>query len=319
MPGGESGNGWVTCAQGHQHWGLFGAAGLLVYVPHPTGPAQSQVLVQRRSRWAHQGGTWALPGGAMDSDETPAEAALREADEECMLDPKLVVPRGMHLDDHGGWAYRTVLAQAAEPLRVRPDAYEADEAVWLPAGEVDQLDLHPGFAASWPVLREALLPLTVLVDGTGTIGAQPGPDDPAGAGRRLPAQLSGLTRSGLATLPDGIAGPGLARWYPDYVLVLDEGAAAAAAIAAAADRARAAAAAPQFPWNEPLTVRTAEIRIVTVTDGARAGEVIADLAGTTAGRRLVVSNRGPVRDRAVAAGAATASLNWLLGLLPADG
>src|ERR1700741_5572262 len=111
MPGGRSGNGWVTCAQGHQHWGLFGAAGLLVYVPHPPGPAQSQVLVQRRSRWAHHGGTWALPGGAMDSDETPAEAALREADQECMLDPKLVLPRGMHADDHGGWGYHTVLAQ----------------------------------------------------------------------------------------------------------------------------------------------------------------------------------------------------------------
>ena len=35
MPGGMSGNGWVTCEQGHRHWGLFGAAGMLVYVPHP--------------------------------------------------------------------------------------------------------------------------------------------------------------------------------------------------------------------------------------------------------------------------------------------
>ena len=103
MPGGESGNGWVTCALGHQHWGRFGAAGLLAYVADPACEARSAlVLVQRRSRWAHQGGTWALPGGAMDSDETPAEAALREADEECMLDPKLVVPRGRYSDEHGG-------------------------------------------------------------------------------------------------------------------------------------------------------------------------------------------------------------------------
>ena len=155
-------------------WGTStgaGSAPLACSFTSPTPPTRrrSLVLVQRRARWAHQGGTWALPGGAMDSDETPAEAALREADEECMLDPKLVVPRGRYSDDHGGWAYHTVLAQAAEPLRVRADAYESDEAVWLPAGEVDQLDLHPGFAATWPALRQALLPLTVLVDGTSAL------------------------------------------------------------------------------------------------------------------------------------------------------
>jgi len=291
MPGGKSGNGWVTCELGHRHWGLFGAAGVLVYVPHPTDQALSLVLLQRRARWAHQGGTWALPGGAMDSEETPAEAALREADEECMLDPKLVMPRGMYSDVHGGWAYHTVLAQAAEPLRVVSDSYEADEAVWLPAGEVDRLDLHPGFAVSWPVLREALAPVTVFVDGTETTGAPSGAGDAAAAaaGRRLYAHLSGLTRSGMTTPLDGVPGPALARWYPDYVLVLDAAAAAAAGAEAAADEAQAASEAPRYSWNAPLAVRTAEIRIVAVADGAQAGRVIADLAGVTPGHRLVVS------------------------------
>ena len=166
----RSGNGWVTCEQGHQHWGLFGAAGVLAYAPDPADQAGSLVLLQHRARWSHQGGTWALPGGAMDSDETPAEAALREADEECMLDPKLVVPRGMYSQEHGGWAYHTILAQAAAPFRVYSDAYESDEVEWLPAGQVDRRDLHPGFAASWPVLRAALRPLTVVVDGAGHPG-----------------------------------------------------------------------------------------------------------------------------------------------------
>jgi hypothetical protein len=224
----------------------------------------------------------------MDSEETPAEAALREADEEVMLDPKQVVPRGMYSDDHGGWAYHTVLAQAAEPLRVVSDAYEADEALWLAAAEVDQLDLHPGFADSWPLLREALAPVTVFVDGTdGTDGQvrQPAAD----AGRRLYSHLAGLVRSGIGAPPDGVPGPALARWYPDYVLVLDEAAAAAAADAAAADEAQAAAGAPRYSWNAPLTVRTAEIRIVTVTDGAQAGDVIAHLAEVTPGQSRVIS------------------------------
>jgi len=299
MPGGKSGNGWVTCAHGHQHWGLFGAAGVLVYVAHPTDQALSLVLLQHRARWSHQGGTWALPGGAMDSDETPAEAALREADEECMLDPKLVVPRGLYSDEHGGWAYHTVLAQAAEPLRVYSDDYESDEAVWLPADEVDQLELHPGFAASWPVLREALLPLTVIVDGTGTNGTEPGPDDQADDGRRLYAQVTDLARSGMPGWPDDVTAPALSRWYPDYVLVLTEAAGAAAARSAAADAAREASRAPRFSWNEPLAARTAGIRIVTVADGAQAGDVITDLAGTTPGRRLVVkaSGGGPLPAR----------------------
>jgi 8-oxo-dGTP pyrophosphatase MutT (NUDIX family) len=301
MPVGKSGNGWVTCELGHQHWGLFGAAGLLVYVHHPTDPALSLVLLQHRAQWSHQGGTWALPGGAMDSDETPAEAALREADEECMLDPKLVVPRGMYSDDHGGWAYHTVLAQAAEPLRVRADGYESDEAVWRPAGEVDRIDLHPGFAASWPVLRAALAPLTVFVDGTGPVGARPGSDDPADVGRRLHARLTDLTRSGVTVPPDGVAAPALARWYPDYVLVLEAAAAAAAARAAADDAARKASETPRFSWNEPLTVRTAEIQIVAVADGAQADDVLADLAANTPGRRLVVSGRRIARDRGEAA------------------
>src|SRR5580693_7689672 len=186
----RSGNGWVTCEQGHQHWGLFGAAGVLAYAPDPEDQAGSLVLLQHRARWSHQGGTWALPGGAMDSDETAAEAALREADEECMLDPKLVVPRGMYSQEHGGWAYHTILAQAAAAFRVYSDAYESDEVEWLPAGQVDRRDLHPGFAASWPVLRAALRPLTVVVDGAGIVTARPGPDgsaEPADAARRLRA------------------------------------------------------------------------------------------------------------------------------------
>lgn len=312
MPGGKSGNGWVTCTLEHQHWGVYGAAGLLAYVADPADPASTLVLVQRRARWAHQGGTWALPGGAMDSDETPAEAALREADEECMLDPKLVVPRGLYSDEHGGWAYHTVLAQAAEPLRVHSDAYESDEAVWRPASEVDRLDLHPGFAATWPTLREALAPLTVFVDGI----PQPGSgdaavDNPGDAGGRLYARLSDLIRSGVAVPPGAVAAPALARWYPDYVLVLAEAAVNAAANVAAAAATRAASAAPRFSWNEPLAVRTAEIRLVALAEGAQAGDVLADLAGTTLGHRLVVSGRRSVRDRGAAAGAGAVDVDWL--------
>jgi 8-oxo-dGTP diphosphatase len=304
---GRSGNGWSTCALEHRHWGLFGAAGLLAYVPSPDSPASSLVLMQHRAGWSHEGGTWSLPGGAMDSEETPAETALREADEECGVNPKLVVPRGLFSDEHGGWVYHTVLAQAHDAFPVYADAYESDDARWLPAGEVDQLELHPGFAAYWPVLRQALLPLTVIVDGASLLADSEG-SGPAGAARRLRDRLTELTQTGLAALPGGLDRPALARWYPDYVLVLDGDARAAAADL------------PAVPpdsglpsWSAPLVVPTADVRAIAAA-GSGADE-IAELAGSIPGRRLVVTARPAVRDRAAAAGAPVTGPQWLLRLL----
>jgi 8-oxo-dGTP pyrophosphatase MutT (NUDIX family) len=37
----------------------------------------------------------------MDSDETPAQAALSEVDEECMIDAALVLARDMYTYEHG--------------------------------------------------------------------------------------------------------------------------------------------------------------------------------------------------------------------------
>jgi 8-oxo-dGTP diphosphatase len=322
---GRSGNGWVTCAVEHRHWGLFGAAGLLAYVPSPDSPASSLVLMQHRAAWSHEGGTWSLPGGAMDSEETPAETALREADEECGVDPKLVVPRGLFSDEHGGWVYHTVLAQARDAFTVYADAYESDDAAWLPAGEVDQLELHPGFAAYWPLLRQALLPLTVIVDGAGVVAGRPdagpggtgrpdsgpggiGPTGPAGAARRLLAHLTELTQTGLLALPDGLDHPVLARWYPDYVLVLDGD-----ARAAAADPPAVPPESSLPSWSAPLVVPTADVRAVAAA-GSGADEIAA-LSASIPGRRLVVTARRDVRDRARAAGASVTGPQWLLDLL----
>jgi 8-oxo-dGTP diphosphatase len=309
---GRSGNGWVTCEQEHQHWGLFGAAGLLAFVPGPGSPSGSLVLLQHRAKWSHEGGTWSLPGGAMDSEESPAQTALREADEECFVNPKLVVPRGLFSDEHGGWVYHTVIAQARDAFQVYPDAHESDDARWLPAHEVDQLELHPGFAAYWPLLRQALLPLTVIVDGASVLARWPGgpPGDAIGTAGQLKAALAGLAQAGLAALPAGLDQPMLARWYPDYVLVL-AGDAGAAAAEPPADPAAAGPAAAS--WSGPLIVPAAQARAVAAA-GSGADE-IADLAASTAGRALVVTADPALRDRVAAAGAATAEPGWLLPLL----
>ena len=70
----------MRCSDGHVRWGVFGAAGV-VFVLRPAGMAPL-VMLQKRSAWAHEGGTWSCAGGAIDEGETPYEAALREAGEE---------------------------------------------------------------------------------------------------------------------------------------------------------------------------------------------------------------------------------------------
>ena len=99
--------------------------------------------------------TWGIPGGARDSHENPAEGALREACEETGIPSSAVRVGGELVDDHGGWSYTTVLAELLAPVRlVRQE--ESAELRWVPVSAVTALDLHPGFAGTWPALRERL-------------------------------------------------------------------------------------------------------------------------------------------------------------------
>ena len=146
----RSGDGWTTCTHGHRHWGRFGAAGLLVVAPDPPS-----VLLQHRAPWSHGGDTWGVPGGARDRDETVEQAALRETVEETALDVTRVEIVARHVADHGSWSYTTLVARAPERLPVVPER-ESVALRWVPIDEVEQLDLHTAFAASWPALREQL-------------------------------------------------------------------------------------------------------------------------------------------------------------------
>jgi len=144
------GDGWVRCAAGHRHWGVHGAAGLLLVAPGPL------VLLQHRAEWSHHGGTWGIPGGARARRESAQQAALREAQEEAGIAPADVEVLAEVVDDHGGWSYTTVRATAAGALPVRPLDGESLALAWVPAEQVQGHPLHPGFAAGWPAHLAAL-------------------------------------------------------------------------------------------------------------------------------------------------------------------
>jgi len=287
------GDGWVECAQGHRHWGLYGAAGLLL---RRTGDGDDQVLLQHRATWSHHGGTWGLLGGARHRGETAVDAALREAGEEGGLDGRLVRTHGRYDDAHGRWSYVTVLARAEGDVDARPTGGESIDVAWVPVGEVTGLPLHPGLAATWPWLHRALDPLTLVVDAANVVGSTPDGwwRDRAGAAHRLLADLAGLVARGVpdAEMPDGLDRAPLRHWWPRVVVVL-EGAARPAADAAPGSLDVVAAA------------------------GSGDDAVVEALRDGPAGPVVVVTADRALGERCRAEGGTVAGPRWLRGLLGA--
>lgn len=148
----RTGDGWVETPQG-RFWGLFGAAGLLIHDP------DRGVLLQHRAVWSAQGGTWGIPGGALDESETPKQGAIRECWEETGVpgpNGEGITVIGEYRVDKDGWAYTTVITQVTQRLEANVADAESIELRWVPLDEVAGYELHPGFAAAWPELLQVL-------------------------------------------------------------------------------------------------------------------------------------------------------------------
>lgn len=299
------GDGWVYCAQGHRHWGRFGAAGLLII-------GEQRAILQHRAPWTHEGDTWGLPGGARDSHEDVVASALREAHEEAAIDPDAVAPLGWWHDDHGGWSYTTVVAGARRDLDPHAANAESTEIRWWPLAEVEQLPLHRGLAGAWPHLHRPPAGLSLVVDAANVVGARPDGwwRDRLGAARRLRTQLGDVTRTGIAAadLPPGIEAAGLAGLLPDVTLVVEGAARPLADEPPPSDETGG----PNGWWDAATTVRAAP------HDG---DTTVVEVAARTvaAGRQTVVvsADRG-LRAR-LPDGAHVAGPRWLLDQLVRPG
>jgi 8-oxo-dGTP diphosphatase len=284
------GDGWVECAAGHRHWGRYGAAGLLGHRRTATGT--QEVLLQHRAEWSHFGGTWGLLGGARASHETAVQAALREAAEEGAVDASLVRVDGRFDDDHGGWSYVTVIATASEALDARPSGGESIDVVWHEASRVEALPLHPGFATSWRLLRDAMAPLTVVVDAANVMGSRPDGwwRDRPGAARRLIAEAAAIARRGIPDdqLPDGLERAPLRHWWPHVVVVVE-----GAARPAAQDASTVTVVAAPGSGDDEIVAQVEHARL----DGAPV---------------LVITADRELRSRCTRAGAAVVGPRWWL-------
>ncbi|TDE03420.1 NUDIX domain-containing protein [Jiangella asiatica] len=217
----HDGDGWIECACGQRHWGLHGAAGLLLVDGHPVDDdgVVRRVLLQHRAHWSHHGGTWGVPGGARASTETALEAALREAAEEAAIPPDAVWPSHAWVEDHGPWSYTTVVATADRPVEPHPSDPESLDIVWTPVGDVEALPLLPAFGAMWPsILDQAHRRLVLVVDAANVVGSRPDGwwRDRKGATTRLRDELVRLS-----SVPAEPLGLPAMLWWPSVVLVTE--------------------------------------------------------------------------------------------------
>lgn len=153
----RSGNGFIQCSDGRVRWGLFGASGV-VFVHRDTDQDNAaQVMLQKRSAMAHEGGTWSCAGGALDEGEDPLAGALREAGEEVGE-----IPDGWSLTGHTvfapatDWSYTTFVVEVTERFGSSVN-FETDAVGWWTPAEVTELPLHAGFAAAWPELHRIVI------------------------------------------------------------------------------------------------------------------------------------------------------------------
>jgi 8-oxo-dGTP pyrophosphatase MutT (NUDIX family) len=113
-------------------------------------------LLQLRSQSVREPHTWSIPGGARGKDETPEQAALREAHEEANLDPQDVKIVATYSDlCECGWNYTTLIANPIGTVELHGN-WEGERLELVPLEDVATLELHPGFKAAWPALRDML-------------------------------------------------------------------------------------------------------------------------------------------------------------------
>ncbi|MFB6292377.1 MAG: NUDIX hydrolase [Candidatus Nanohaloarchaea archaeon] len=100
-------------------------------------------------------GWWDLPGGKVEEDESPTEAAVREAREEIGVEVELEKPFFSGEFQHSGelFLWHGYLARLEEGV---PEAHgeKFSDVEWFSGEELDELELAPNLGQILPALRD---------------------------------------------------------------------------------------------------------------------------------------------------------------------
>ena len=97
--------------------------------------AQGRVLLTQRPVDRHMGGLWEFPGGKIDDGEAPAEALVRELDEELGVEIRVEKPLTFAVHEEPGLRI-LLLFYSASILDGTPQGHEGQAVEWVPANDL---------------------------------------------------------------------------------------------------------------------------------------------------------------------------------------
>lgn len=119
------------------------AAVAIVIYPHRSSGQLCLTLTRRPTTLSHHGGQVCLPGGRIESGESPTQAALREYEEELGVKPEGITEIGclspIYVFASDNWVETIVMTTQTPRGPWRPDPVEVDQVIEMPLSAIANL------------------------------------------------------------------------------------------------------------------------------------------------------------------------------------
>jgi 8-oxo-dGTP diphosphatase len=130
-------------------------APLTIVVAAVIRDATGRILLTRRPADRHMGGLWEFPGGKLEAGELPAEALVRELDEELAI--RASVSRPVTFAEHAEPGLHVLLLFfEASVAHGTPTAVDGQEIAWVEPGRLAEYPTPPADAELVAALSEGL-------------------------------------------------------------------------------------------------------------------------------------------------------------------